>query len=355
MRKIPIHLLINDFNSLVNEKSGLIKNIDPNSIQYVWFPVSDLDDLREARIISEFLIPATVWYVKNPDILPDVVNERDLNLAFPFNTLLTSEPLTQHKLLFMKYRPIIHILDEGSLIDVYDRIKLLNIAENILNYFRSCGVSKIHFSFNHSDTGVLIEVYKKLKSNIESSYMVVFDRFKNREQVVLKNSLLLGNLFYEKTVDSILISYDDMDSYKDFIKEDINLIKTILNSLGIVKIGYTIISCPKCGRCQMDLLKINRKVDEYLNKLEADYNKKGIKLEDFGGITVAVMGCNVNGPGEARSADIGIAGGKNGKGTIFKYGIPFVTLSEDKVVDRFLHHVKKLIDKKLEKSGLKAS
>jgi len=355
MKKIPIHLQINDFSSLVNNKGELIKNIDPNFIQYVWFPVSDLDDLREARIISEFLPTSAVWYIKNPDMLPDIVNKKDLNLAFPFSALLTSEPLIQHKQLFMKYRPIIHILDEGSLIDVYDRIKLLNIAENILNYFKSCGVSQIHFSFNHSDTGGLIEVYRKFKSNVESSYTVVFEGFKNREQVVLENSLLLGSLFYEKAVDSILITYDNIDNYKDFIKEDINLIKTILNSLGIVKIGYTIISCPKCGRCQMDLLRINREVDEYLNKLEADYNKKGIKLEDVGGITVAVMGCNVNGPGEARGADIGIAGGKNGKGTIFKYGTPFETLPEDKVVDRFLHHVKKLIDKKIEESRLKAS
>ena len=74
------------------------------------------------------------------------------------------------------------------------------------------------------------------------------------------------------------------------------------------------------------------------------FNKR---LEDTGGITVAVMGCNVNGHSEARSADIRIAGRKDGTEVIFKNGQPFKTLPEDKLVDELIIHTKNLIDERL--------
>jgi len=353
MKNIPIHLLINDFASLVQNKGKLIKDIDTKSIQNIWFPISDRNELREARILSTFVSLMPFWYIKEPILMPEIINKNNLNIALSIKIIKDNNFLVQYKDLFIEYKPRVYIIDDENIKDKSYRSKLLNFVGKVIEDFNKWGIKDIHLIFKHIDTGELIELYRYFQKNINSSFTVIFESFSERDQVTLKNSLLLGNLFYYKVVDSILVNYEDIENYKSYIKEDINLIKTILSSLGIVKIGYTIISCPKCGRCQMDLLKINREVDEYLNKLEVDYNQKGINLEDIGGITVAVMGCNVNGPGEARGADIGIAGGKNGRGTIFKYGTPFETLPEDKVVDRFLYHVKNLINKKIEKSGIK--
>jgi (E)-4-hydroxy-3-methylbut-2-enyl-diphosphate synthase len=74
-------------------------------------------------------------------------------------------------------------------------------------------------------------------------------------------------------------------------------------------------------------------------------------LEDTGGITVAVMGCNVNGPGEAREADIGIAGGRGGTGTIFTGGRPVATLSEDRLLPEFQRMVEALIEERMSPDG----
>ena len=88
--------------------------------------------------------------------------------------------------------------------------------------------------------------------------------------------------------------------------EEVIVGKEILKSLGIIKEGIELISCPTCGRTQLDLMRIAKEVEERLAHV-----KKPIKI--------AVMGCAVNGPGEARRADIGIAGGK-GEGLIFRKG-----------------------------------
>ena len=97
----------------------------------------------------------------------------------------------------------------------------------------------------------------------------------------------------------------------------------------------------------MDLIDIAGGINSALKELEKAYTREGMKVEDTGGITVAVMGCNVNGPGEARNADLGIAGRKDGSAVIFKNGRPFKSLPEERVVDELVLHTKNLIDERL--------
>ncbi|MFZ2742558.1 MAG: flavodoxin-dependent (E)-4-hydroxy-3-methylbut-2-enyl-diphosphate synthase, partial [Ruminococcus bromii] len=102
----------------------------------------------------------------------------------------------------------------------------------------------------------------------------------------------------------------------------------ILKALDIEKDGVQFVSCPTCGRTRIDLVKIANEVEDKLRNC-----KKNIK--------VAVMGCVVNGPGEAREADIGIAGG-DGCGLVFKKGEILRKVPEDKLVDALLEEVEKL-------------
>jgi (E)-4-hydroxy-3-methylbut-2-enyl-diphosphate synthase len=92
--------------------------------------------------------------------------------------------------------------------------------------------------------------------------------------------------------------------------------------------GVNFVSCPTCGRCQIDLIRVAEEVEQRLSGVD----KK---------ITVAVMGCAVNGPGEAREADVGIAGGK-GEGLVFRHGEIVRKVPEDQLADALLEEIAKL-------------
>jgi (E)-4-hydroxy-3-methylbut-2-enyl-diphosphate synthase len=105
----------------------------------------------------------------------------------------------------------------------------------------------------------------------------------------------------------------------------------ILKALNLREHGVEFVSCPMCGRCEIDLIGIAKEVENYVKKI----NKP---------LKVAVMGCVVNGPGEASDADIGLAGGK-GMGFIFKKGKKYKRVTEEEMVDVFIEEIDRLIVK----------
>lgn len=110
--------------------------------------------------------------------------------------------------------------------------------------------------------------------------------------------------------------------------EEIKVAKEVLKAFGLSSNAATLISCPTCGRIEIDLIPIANEIEEYIEKIKAP-------------IKVAVLGCAVNGPGEAREADIGIAGG-NGKGMLFKKGKIIRTVPEEIMVDELKKEVDSL-------------
>lgn len=138
----------------------------------------------------------------------------------------------------------------------------------------------------------------------------------------VKSSIALGTLLSEGIGDTIRVSLTD-----DPINE-VYVGREILKSLGMLKNTPYMVSCPTCARCNINLISLAKKVEEYLK----DVNKP---------ITVAVMGCVVNGPGEAREADIGIAGGK-GEGLLFKKGEIVRKIPEERLFDELVSEIEKL-------------
>ena len=138
----------------------------------------------------------------------------------------------------------------------------------------------------------------------------------------IKSSAGIGALLLHGIGDTIRVSLT-----ADPVKE-VYAAHDILKALDIEKDGVQFVSCPTCGRTRIDLVKIANEVEDKLRNC-----KKNIK--------VAVMGCVVNGPGEAREADIGIAGG-DGCGLVFKKGEILRKVPEDKLVDALLEEVEKL-------------
>lgn len=138
----------------------------------------------------------------------------------------------------------------------------------------------------------------------------------------IKSAIGIGTLLAEGIGDTIRVSLTD-DPIEE-IKAGIEILK----ACGLRKHGIEIISCPTCGRTNIDLIKIAKEAEKILSKIDKE-------------ITVAIMGCGVNGPGEAREADIGIAGG-NGEGLIFKKGIIIKKVPEENLLSELVEEIRKL-------------
>ena len=138
----------------------------------------------------------------------------------------------------------------------------------------------------------------------------------------IKSSVGLGILLADGIGDTMRVSLTGEP------KDEVRVGYDILKSLGLRQRGVNFVSCPTCGRCQINLIRVAEDVEKRLQGVDKQ-------------ITVAVMGCVVNGPGEAREADVGIAGGK-GEGLVFRHGEIVRKVPEDKLADALLEEIEKL-------------
>lgn len=139
---------------------------------------------------------------------------------------------------------------------------------------------------------------------------------------IIKSAIGIGSLLADGIGNTIRVSLTD-----DPVRE-VEAGKLILKALGLSKGGVEVVSCPTCARCRINLIPIAKKVNEALENVDLD-------------IKVAVMGCVVNGPGEAKDADIGIAGG-DGCAVLFKKGEIAGKIPEDKIVEVLLGEIEKM-------------
>lgn len=144
----------------------------------------------------------------------------------------------------------------------------------------------------------------------------------------IKSSLGIGTLLYEGIGNTIRVSLSD-----DPV-EEIKVAKILLKELGLLKGVPTLVSCPTCGRIQYDLIPIAKEMEDFLKDIHLD-------------ITVAIMGCAVNGPGEARHADIGIAGGV-GEGLLIKHGEIVRRVKQEDMVQTLKDEILKMVEEKSE-------
>lgn len=144
----------------------------------------------------------------------------------------------------------------------------------------------------------------------------------------IKSSLGIGILLYEGIGNTIRVSLSD-----DPV-EEIKVAKILLKELGLLKGVPTLVSCPTCGRIQYDLIPIAKEMEDFLKDIHLD-------------ITVAIMGCAVNGPGEARHADIGIAGGV-GEGLLIKHGEIVKRVKQEDMVQTLKDEILKMVEEKSE-------
>lgn len=167
-----------------------------------------------------------------------------------------------------------------------------------------------------------IKSYKLLASNTKYPLHLGVTEAGTIFSGTIKSSIGIGALLCEGIGDTIRVSLTDSPL------EEVKVAKEILKSCGLRNFGIEIIACPTCGRTNINLIELAKKAEEILMNI----NKP---------IKVAIMGCAVNGPGEAREADIGIAGGF-GEGLIFKKGKILRKVPEDKLLDELIKEIEKL-------------
>ncbi len=180
----------------------------------------------------------------------------------------------------------------------------------------------IVISIKSSDVKTMIEGYRLLSGKCDYPLHLGVTEAGTRHMGVIKNAVGIGSLLADGIGDTIRVSLTADPIYEVKAGYD------ILRALGIAKGGVTFVSCPTCGRCRIDLIPLAEKIEAALSGCE----KK---------IKVAVMGCAVNGPGEAREADIGIAGGNN-EALIFKKGVIVRKVPYNMLFDEFMKEIEKL-------------
>ena len=182
----------------------------------------------------------------------------------------------------------------------------------------------IKISLKASDVPVMLEAYRLMAEKTEYPLHLGVTESGTPKGGTIKSSVGIGTLLAEGIGDTIRVSLTGDPTV------EVEVAKGILKSLGLKIEGLNLVSCPSCGRMELNGFENMAKTIE--EKL------KNIKKP----ITVAVMGCVVNGPGESKAADIGIAGG-NGKGVIYKKGEVFKVLPEEKLLDTLLEEIEKMV------------
>jgi (E)-4-hydroxy-3-methylbut-2-enyl-diphosphate synthase len=197
--------------------------------------------------------------------------------------------------------------------------------------FEEHGFRDIKISVKHNDPVIMVQAYRQLAARCDYPLHLGVTEAGPAFQGTIKSAVAFGALLSEGIGDTIRVSLSAPPV------EEIKVGAQILESLGLRQRRLEIVSCPSCGRAQVDVYKLAEEVTAGLTGMEVP-------------LRVAVMGCVVNGPGEAREADLGVASG-NGKGQIFVKGEVIKTVPESKIVETLIDEAMKIAEQ-MEQEGV---
>ncbi len=219
-------------------------------------------------------------------------------------------------------------VNAGSLASKYHDLdwplpeKLAASAVAFCEHFESRGFTDIVVSAKASSVRTTIEAYRLLAERVPYPLHIGVTEAGTAFSGTVKSAVGLGVLLEQGIGDTLRVS---LTAPPD---EEARVAWEILAALDIRRRGPELVSCPTCGRCQVDLVPIAGEVDRRLRELDTP-------------IKVAVMGCVVNGPGEARDADVGVAAGK-GVGLVFRHGEPVRKVAESEIIDALFEEIDSL-------------
>ncbi len=228
---------------------------------------------------------------------------------------------------------------EKDLLEKYNGPTAQGMVESGLRHVRileDIGYQEIKISLKASDPLMMIEAYRMLADKVDYAFHLGVTEAGTPGVGTIKSAVGLGALLAEGIGDTIRVSLA-----ADPV-EEVRVGSEVLKALKLKKEGLTFVACPSCGRADVDLVGLARKVEEKM----LPYSNLNIH--------VAVMGCEVNGPGEARAADLGVAGGK-GIGLIFKRGQVIRKVPEAEIVTALMEEVERFAAEKTAEKAMAAA
>ncbi len=214
---------------------------------------------------------------------------------------------------------------EKELLQQYGHPSAEAMVESAMGHIRileDLNYQEIKVSLKASDVMKSVAAYRLFSEQSDYPLHIGITEAGTLFSGTIKSSVGLGILLADGIGDTMRVSLTGDP------KDEVRVGYDILKAVGLRQRGVNFVSCPTCGRCQIDLIRVAEEVEKRLQGVDKN-------------ITVAVMGCAVNGPGEAREADVGIAGGK-GEGLVFRHGEIVRKVPEEQLADALIEEIAKL-------------
>ncbi|PKM77695.1 MAG: 4-hydroxy-3-methylbut-2-en-1-yl diphosphate synthase [Firmicutes bacterium HGW-Firmicutes-15] len=214
---------------------------------------------------------------------------------------------------------------DKSMLEKYEGIcpeAMVESAMQNIKILEDMDFREIKISLKSSSVLLSLEAYRMMAEKVDYPLHIGITEAGTKDRALIKSALGIGMLLYEGIGDTVRVSLT-----ADPV-EEVWAAYEILRGLGLRNRGIELISCPTCGRCEIDLIKLAEEIDRTIRTMPEP-------------LKVAVMGCVVNGPGEAREADVGIAGGR-GFGFLFRKGKIIKKVPEGELMSELLQEIEKI-------------
>lgn len=302
-----------------------ISKLEDAGCEIIRVAILDMEDAKAVKQIKEQIhIPLVCDIHFNPDFALEAIRSGTDKIRLNPGNIEDEDKIKEIvRLCKERHVPIRIGINAGSLNKKYKHSEeaMIESAKDHLRILESLDFHDICLSFKSSDPLECIKAYKLAAETFPYPLHLGVTEAGGLLNSTIKSSLALGNLLLDGIGDTIRISISD-----DPI-EEIRVAKKLLRACGLRRNVANLISCPTCGRIQYDMLPIVKEMEAYLDTVDKD-------------ISVAIMGCPVNGPQEASRADIGVAGGKD-QAILFKKGQIVRSIPQDEIISVLKQEIEK--------------
>lgn len=323
--RVVIQSMTNTKTKDVDATIKQIHDLEDAGCEVIRVAVLDMEDAKAiGEIKRNISIPLVADIHFNPDFAIEAIKQGVDKIRLNPGNIEDENKIKEIVELAKEKHIAIRIgINAGSLNKKYKHSEeaMIESAKDHIRILEALDFRDICLSFKSSDPIETINAYKLAARTFPYPLHLGVTEAGGMLDSSIKSSLALGNLLLDGIGDTVRISISD-----DPVKEVI-VAKKLLKACRLYKDIPTLISCPTCGRIHYDMLPIVKEMEEYLNKLEKD-------------VTVAIMGCPVNGPQEASRADIGVAGGKD-SAILFKKGHIVRTVPQSEIVKTLKEEIEK--------------
>ena len=323
--RVIIQSMTNTKTKDVDATVKQILDLEKVGCEIIRVAILDMEDAKAVSAIkSRIHIPLVCDIHFNPNFALEAIRQGTDKIRLNPGNIEDEEKIKEIvELCKTRNIPIRIGINGGSLNKKYKHSEqaMIASAKDHLRILEALDFHDICLSFKSSDPLECIKAYKLAAETFPYPLHLGVTEAGGLLNSAIKSSVALGNLLMDGIGDTIRISISD-----DPV-EEVKVAKKLLRTVGLRNDVPNLISCPTCGRIQYDMLPIVRQMEEYLETV----NKN---------VTVAIMGCPVNGPLEAARADIGVAGGKD-SAILFKKGQIVSPIPQDKVFETLVEEIKK--------------